>query len=168
MVDNNANRNNKANNGDGGSKTSKAKGALFILFAFYAEQKGALGIEIQVSVKCPVCGDRVKTAVFANPEELVKFKDIGQNCPCGMYFYPAIMDKLAKDYLFEYWQQENKRREARKMEMLKTGGIDPQIYSCYKEDTRRGIRKGESKPKRRKKPGIGKVLFNGENLGFVS
>ncbi len=123
----------------------------FIKFAAYIEQNGTCGIEIQINAQCPACKEKVKMAVFAKPEEIVRFKDIGQSCPCGMYFYPAIMDKTAQDYLFEYWQQEKKKRETRKMEMLKTGGIDPEVYSCYKEEQRKGSRKGESKPKRRKK-----------------
>ena len=121
-----------------------------IKFAAYIEQNGTCGIEIQINAQCPACKEKVKMAVFAKPEEIVRFKDIGQSCPCGMFFYPAISDKLAKDYLFEYWQQENKRREAKKLESLKTGGIDPEVYSCYLEEQKKGVRKGESKPRRKK------------------
>lgn len=130
-----------------------------LIFAAYMEQRGQaedtiignLGIEIIIETPCPVCKAPLPLSVFASPQDFVRFRDMGQNCPCGMFFFPAIYDRLAKEYLFDYWHQENKQREVKKLESLITGGIDPEIYECYKEDTKRGIRKGESKPKRRKK-----------------
>lgn len=112
----------------------------------------------EVQVTCSHCGMSFYPAVFNRTarEYARQYAQILDDKKLALLKRLAADENRSQIYQRELEKRrllEDKKKEAGKMKLLKTGGIDPEIYDCYQEELQKGENKGGgSSGYKRKKP----------------
>jgi len=110
------------------------------------------GFEIILCVCCPACRCPVQIKQFGEGSEFVYFNEVQRICECGHGFVTTLKLMTGKEWFLE-WVNSDKgqRQQGRILSLLPDGEyIDTECLECFKEDMKKGERKGGSKCKSKK------------------